>query len=153
MHVCSFRYSFLLRFITGYWLYLPVQYSRTLLFIHPVLDSLCLWIPNSWSFHLHLSSLSVTANPFFMSVSLFLFYRYVHLCHIWDFTYKQCHMVFVFLFLTLLSMIISGSIHVATTGTISFFSMANTPLYIPHLLYLLISWWAFRFFSCLGYCE
>ena len=30
-----------------------------------------------------------------MSVSLFLFHRYVHLCHILDSTYKWYHMVFV----------------------------------------------------------
>ena len=46
----SFSYSFLLRFITGYWIQLPVQYSRTLLFIHPVYYGyifLHLLIPNS----------------------------------------------------------------------------------------------------------
>ena len=34
----SFPYSFLLRFITGYWLQFLVQYSRNLLFIHPIYD-------------------------------------------------------------------------------------------------------------------
>ena len=43
---------------------------------------------------------------FCMSMSLFLFHRYVHLCHSLAPTYKQYHVIFVFL-LTLLNMIIS----------------------------------------------
>ena len=73
-------------------------------------------------------------NPslFSMSVSLFLFHREVHLCHISDSIDKWCHIVFVFLFLTYsLSMIISRSIHVATSGIILFFLwLNNSTLYI-----------------------
>ena len=61
----------------------------------------------------HAPSPLATTSPFSMSVSLFLFCRWVHLCHILDSTYKWYHTVFVFLFLTSLSMKISRSIHVA----------------------------------------
>ena len=43
-------------------------------------------------------SLLATTSLFSMSVSLFLFHKYVHLCHILDSTYKWYH-IFVFLFL------------------------------------------------------
>ena len=43
----SFLYSFPLWFITGYWIYFPVLYSRTLLFIHPIYNSLQLLTANS----------------------------------------------------------------------------------------------------------
>ena len=45
----SVIYSSMLWFITGYWLYFPVLYSRTLLFIHSMYNSLCLLTPNSHS--------------------------------------------------------------------------------------------------------
>ena len=57
---------------------------------------------------------------------LFPFHRYVHLCHILDSTYKLCHMVFIFLWFTSLSMI-SCCLHVAANGIISFFFMTNIP--------------------------
>ena len=38
-----------------------------------------------------------TTNQFSMSMSLFLFCRKVHLCHILDSRYKRYHMVFIFL--------------------------------------------------------
>ena len=56
-----------------------------------------------------------------MSASLFLFHRYIHLCCLSDPTFK----VFVFLFLSLLSVIISRSIHVAANGFVSLFFMAQ----------------------------
>ena len=52
------------------------------------------------------------AYLFSMSVSLFVFYKWIHLYRILDSTYKWCHMVLVFLWLTLLSMTVSRSIHV-----------------------------------------
>ena len=46
-------------------------------------------------------------------------------------TYKQYHMIFIFVWLTSLSMKISRSIHVAISGIISFFLQLNSiPLYI-----------------------
>ena len=41
-----------------------------------------------------------TTSLFSMSVSLFLFYKQVHLCYILDTTYKWYYMIFVFLFQT-----------------------------------------------------
>ena len=52
---------------------------------------------------------------------MFLFHRYVDLCHILGSMYKWYHMVFVFPFLVYLSMIIFRSIHVVANGIISFF--------------------------------
>ena len=78
----------------------PVLYSRTLLFIHPIYNSLPLLIPDSQSFPPTPSSPLATTSLFSMSVSLFLFCRQVHLCHISDSTYKCYYMVFIFLFLT-----------------------------------------------------
>ena len=40
----TFSYSFPLWFVTGYWIWFPVLYSKTL-FIHPVYNSLYLLIP------------------------------------------------------------------------------------------------------------
>ena len=64
-------------------------------------------------------------------------------------------MVFVFLFLTSLSMIISSCIHVAANDIISFFYgwVVFRCIYVPRLLYPFICQWAFRLFACLGYCE
>ena len=45
-------YSFPLWFITGYWESFPVLYSRTLLFAHPLYNSLHMLIPISYSFPL-----------------------------------------------------------------------------------------------------
>ena len=56
---------------------------------------------------------------------LFLFCRWVHSCQALDCTYKWCHMVFVFIWFTSLSIIISRSIHVAANGIIAFFFMAE----------------------------
>ena len=46
-YIHYFSYSFLLWFITGYWIEIPELYSRTLLFIHPVYNCLHLLTPNS----------------------------------------------------------------------------------------------------------
>ena len=63
-----------------------------------------------------------------MSVSLFLFHRPVHLCHISDYTYEWC---MVFVWVTSLSMVISSCIHVAASGIISFFLwLSSSPLHI-----------------------
>ena len=47
IYIYSFSYSFPLWFITGYWIWFPVLYSGTLLFIHALYNSLHLLIPNS----------------------------------------------------------------------------------------------------------
>ena len=73
-------------------------------------------IPNSHSIPPLPPSHLSTASLFSMSVSLFLFCKYVNLCHILDSTYRWYHMVFVFLWLTSLSMIISRSIYVTANG-------------------------------------
>ena len=44
LYIYSCSYSFPLRFITGYWIYFSMLYSRTLLFIHPIYNSWhCIW--------------------------------------------------------------------------------------------------------------
>ena len=49
IYIYSFSYSFPLWFITGYWIWFPVLYSRTLSLSHPLCNSLHLLIPNSQS--------------------------------------------------------------------------------------------------------
>ena len=98
-----FECSLPLWFIIGYWIQLPVLYSRTWLFIHSMYKSLHLLIPTSCSFPLpsppdplgnHQSALYI--------VILLLFHRWVRPCPVLDSTCKWHHMAFVFLFLTYL---------------------------------------------------
>ena len=88
IQIYTFPYSFPLWFIPGYWIQFPVLCSRTILFIHPIYikKSLHLLIPNCYSFPP--PALLATTSLFFMSVSLFLFCTYIHLCCILDSTYK-----------------------------------------------------------------
>ena len=66
--------------------------------MHSIYASLHLLTPNSQSVPLPPLSCLATTSLFSVSVSLFLFCRWVHLCRILDSTYKWYHMVFVFLF-------------------------------------------------------
>ena len=47
IYIYTFSYSFPLSFVTGYWILFPVLYSKTLLFIHSIYNSLHLLTPNS----------------------------------------------------------------------------------------------------------
>ena len=99
-------------------------YSRTSLFIHSPYSSLHLPTPSSYSIPLLPASLLETPSLF--SVSLFLFCREVHLCHVLDSTSKWYHMILSFSFwLTSLSVTISSCIHVSTDGIILFFFMTE----------------------------
>ena len=100
----TYIHSFLLQFILGAWIGFPVLYSRSLLIIYSKYNTnrLHLLIPNSQSIPLHLPPLPhshslIITSQFSRSVSLFLFFRYVHLCHILDSTCKWYCMEFVFL--------------------------------------------------------
>ena len=60
------------------------------------------------------------------------------------------------MWLTSLSMIISRSIHVAANGIILFFFYGWVILhciYVSHLLYPFLRWWAFRLLPCPAYCK
>ena len=92
VYIYTFPYSLPLWFITGYWIWFPVLYSRTSLFIHSLYNSLHLLTPNSHSIPPPPPSPLAITSLFSMSVSLFLFYRYVHLYRI---------LVLVFLFVCL----------------------------------------------------
>ena len=72
-------------------------YSRTSLLIHSKCNSLYLLNPDFQSIPLPPSPALATTSLCSMSVSLFLFCRHVHLCHILESTCKLYHMVF-FLF-------------------------------------------------------
>ena len=71
----------------------------------------------------------VTINLFSRSVTLFLFYRQVHLYPFIDSTYKRYHMIFVFVCLASQSL---GSIPVSANGFMSFFFYGWV---IPHCIY------------------
>ena len=60
-----------------------------------------------------------------------------------------------FFWLSLLSMRISSSIHVAANEIILFFYgwVIFHRIYVPHLLNLFICQWTFGWFPCLGYCQ
>ena len=65
-----------------------ILYSRTLFFIRPMYNSWHLLIPNSHSFPLLPTFPLATTNLLSISVSLFLFHKYIDLYHILDSTYK-----------------------------------------------------------------
>ena len=88
-----------------------------------------------------------------MSVSIILFRRQIHLCHILDSIYSCYRMVFVFLFLASLNMRISSCIHVAANRIIlSIFIMEcySVVYIIPHLLYPFICQWNLGCFHVLA---
>ena len=104
-----------------------LPYIRTLLFIHSKYNSLHLPTPNSQPISLsplplgnYKSVLYVYESVSVLYIGSFVpYFIFFYLCHILDFTYEWCHMVFVFLFLTTsLSMIISSCIPVAANGII-----------------------------------
>ena len=76
---------------------------------------------------------------------LFLFCKWVHSCQALDCKYKWCHMVFVFIWFTSLSIIISRSIHVAANGIILFLLWLSSIPFHPFI------WqWTFRCFHALA---
>ena len=94
-------------------------FSRTLLFIYPVCNSLHLLIPNSQSIPLPRSPpWQPQVCPLYLWVC-FLFVD-VYLCHILDSTCKWYFMTLIFLIS--LSMIMSRSIHVIADGIICVFN-------------------------------
>ena len=116
----SYTYIYILfHILFHYDLSEDIEYiSKTLLFIHPIYNILPLLIPNSHSFPPLDPFPLATTSLFSISVSLFLFHRYVDLYRILDSTYKW-YLSFSF-WLTSLSIIISRSIHVAADDIISF---------------------------------
>ena len=95
-------------------------------------------------------------NPKFLHLWLYFCFVNKFICtHFLDSTYKWYHMVFLFLWLTSLSLTISRSIHVAANGIILFFLwLSNILLYIcTHPLYPFLCWWTFRLLPCPGYCK
>ena len=111
-----------------------------LLFIHSIYKSLYLLIPNSQSFPLPSPYPLGATRLLSMSVSLLLFCRYVDLCHLLVYTFKSYIWYFSFSFWqTLLSEIISRSIHVTANGIIScFVFMAEyySAVYMCHTIFI-----------------
>ena len=108
------------------------------MFTHPIYTSLHMLIPDSQSFPpLPPFLLGSPTSLFSMSVSLFLFHKYVHLCHILDSTYKWYLMVFVFLFLSYISMIISRSSMLLQMALFhSFLWLIFHCVYIHHIFFI-----------------
>ena len=121
-----FKYSFPLLFIECNSLYYTVG---PCLFILSIKVYICQSQLPTISFP-NPSALPMT-SLFSMSMILFLFYRQGHLCHISASTCKWYHMVFVFVFLTSLTTIISSCIHVVQVALFCSFLMTDSiPLYI-----------------------
>ena len=87
-----FNFSFSLWFTTEYWIWFPMPYNRTLLFIHSTY-SLRVLIPSSLS-----KPSPTTQQPQICSLGLWVCFCFIDK-FILDSTYKQYHKVFVFLFL------------------------------------------------------
>ena len=92
-----FLYCFPWWLMTGFWIEFPGLYSRTLLFMHSICASLYLLIPNSQFFLPPTPSPLATRSLFSMSVSLFMFRRWVHSCLIWLDFYGCSHGIWKFL--------------------------------------------------------
>ena len=90
IHIYAFFFSYYLPlyYILRDWIQFPVLYSRTSLFIHSKCNSSHLSISNFLSIPFPALSPLITTSLFSLSVNMFLFCRYVHLCHVLDFTYK-----------------------------------------------------------------
>ena len=131
-------------------------YSKNLLLIRPTynINSLHLLIPNSQSFRPLLSSPLATIS-LLLCLRPLLFFRYVHLFNILDFTYVT-DITGYLPFFDLFQLIWYMSIHVAINDLISFFFYSWIIfhcVYLPPFLYPLICWWTFRLSPCLGYCK
>ena len=120
-HICTLLFSYYLPScsIPRDWIWFPGLYSRTSWLIHSECNSLHLLTPNSQSipFTLPAPWQSQVCSPClwvcFCSVDRFICAIF-SIAHI---TYKWCHMAFVFLFLTSLSMGISSSIQKFSLGS------------------------------------
>ena len=110
IYIHSFSYSCPLWFITGYWIYFPVLYSRTLLFIHSIYKSLHLLTPISHSIPpptplLGNHNFSLCLWNCFCFIDNFI-HVIVQIPHVSDICYLSFSV-----WLTSLSMIISSPIH------------------------------------------
>ena len=147
----GFSYFFLLHFLAEYWTSFPVLYIRTLF-----LSILCIkaCICKSQFIPLPSTSPLATTSLFCMYLILFLFHRWVHLCHISDCTYKRYH-IFLLLCLTSHSKIVYRFICVVAMALFhSFLWLSNFHhIYVPHLLDPFICWWTLRLLPCLSYCK
>ena len=114
---------------------------------------ICIYQPQTPRLSLSLpASPLATSSLLSTSVSLILFCRWVHLCHILDFTYKWCDVIFVlFFWLTSFSMMICSYMLLQMALFPSFYDWVVFHCkYVPHLLY---PFTCQRRFPCPGYCE
>ena len=149
-HIYSFSDSFPIQTIREYWveLHVPIDqsfcipqcvYANPKPLVHPS--------PLLVSFGHHKFVYKICASVSSLQISSFVFFFYFR------FHDKWYHMTFVFHRLTLLSMIISRSILVATNGIFILFCdwVIFHCISVPHLLYSVLCQWTFMFLSCLGY--
>lgn len=146
--------------------YISLCTYLSLLLIYIMHCSLCLLIPNPLPCHFLFHLLLLTTSLFSTSMSLLLFFPYNCLLYFLASTHKLKHGEFIFLWLTLQTVIPSMSIHIIASGKFHYnLSLSNVSIYfylylykiymyILHILYPLIYQWAFRFFlSYLGFCK
>ena len=107
----------------------PMLYISSPWLIYFVTESVYLLISLTYVAHSPTSSPLATSCLFSVSMILFLF-CYLYLFCFLDFTYKWNHLVFVFLWLTSLSITPSRFIHPVANRKISFLWLSNIPLYV-----------------------
>ena len=113
LHTWTFSFFILVSLMVYYRILniVPCAISRTLVFLHPTHNSLHLLIPNGQCFPPHPFSPLAIRSLFSMSVSLF--HREIHLCHIWDSIYDNITWYLSFVSdLLCFSILISSCIHV-----------------------------------------
>ena len=132
-------------------------HSRSLLVIHFKYSSVEASIPNSLTIHLPTPFHLVTIGR---SVNLWVCLCFVNkfTCNIFflDSTYKGYHVIYLFLWLTSLSMTVSN--HHLCGCKWHYFILFNGWvvfhwMYVPHHFYPLLCQWTFRLLPCLGYCK
>ena len=91
---------------------------------------------------------------FYICDSLFVLYKFICTSFL-DSTYKQYHMVFVFLYDLLHSVWQSLDLYMLVQLALFHFFMAEwySIIYVTHLLHLFLCWWTFRLLSCPSYCK
>ena len=114
-----------------------------------------------WQFYFSLFKEPPYCYPYVCSLHLWLYFCFVNKIVYTNFfqiphTCVNIWYLLVSFWLTSLSMTVSRSIHVSTNDPILFLFngwVIFHCIYVSHLLYPFLCWWAFRLFLCPCYCK